>query len=38
MPGYEADDIIGTLAVKHREDMDRVLIVSSDKDLFQFIG
>lgn len=38
VPGYEADDIIGTLAVKHREDMDRVLIVSSDKDLFQFIG
>lgn len=38
VPGYEADDIIGTLAVKHRDDMDRVLIVSSDKDLFQFIG
>lgn len=36
--GYEADDIIGTLAVKHRDDMERVLIVSSDKDLFQFIG
>ncbi|MBP6921316.1 hypothetical protein KBB89_02095 [Candidatus Gracilibacteria bacterium] len=38
VPGYEADDIIGTLAIKHRDDMDRVLIVSSDKDLFQFIG
>jgi DNA polymerase-1 len=38
VPGYEADDIIGTLAVKHRDDMERVLIVSSDKDLFQFIG
>ena len=38
VPGYEADDIMGTLAVKHREDMERVLIVSSDKDLFQFIG
>jgi DNA polymerase I len=36
--GYEADDIIGTLVVKHRNDMDRILIVSSDKDLFQFIG
>ena len=38
VPGFEADDIIGTLAVKHRDDMERVLIVSSDKDLFQFIG
>jgi DNA polymerase I len=38
VPGYEADDIIGTLAVKHRDDMERILIVSSDKDLFQFIG
>jgi hypothetical protein len=38
VPGYEADDIIGTLAVKHRDNMERVLIVSSDKDLFQFIG
>jgi len=38
VPWYEADDIMGTLAVKHRDDMERVLIVSSDKDLFQFIG
>jgi 5'-3' exonuclease len=38
VPWFEADDIIGTLAVKHRDDMERVLIVSSDKDLFQFIG
>lgn len=38
VPGYEADDIMGTLALKHRDDMERVLIVSSDKDLFQFIG
>lgn len=38
MPGFEADDIIGTLAKKHKEDMERVIIVSSDKDLFQFIG
>lgn len=38
VPGFEADDIIGTLAVKHRDDMERVLVVSSDKDLFQFIG
>ncbi len=38
VPGFEADDIIGTLAVKHRDDMERILIVSSDKDLFQFIS
>ena len=38
VPGSDADDILGTLAVKHRDDMERVLIVSSDKDLFQFIG
>lgn len=24
--------------MKHRDDLERVLIVSSDKDLFQFIG
>src|SRR5208282_6598867 len=37
-PGYEADDVIGTLAQQAaKEDLD-VLIVTSDKDLMQLVG
>ena len=37
-PGYEADDVIGTLAHQAaKEDLD-VLIVTSDKDLMQLVG
>lgn len=37
-PGYEADDVIGTLAQKAaKEDLD-VVIVTSDKDLLQLVG
>ena len=37
-PGYEADDIIGTLAQQAaREDLD-VLVITSDKDLLQLVG
>ena len=36
-PGFEADDIIGTLVRKYEKTMEKVLIVSSDKDLFQFV-
>ncbi|QFS84554.1 DNA polymerase I [Roseivivax sp. THAF40] len=36
--GFEADDIIGTLAVQARAAGGRVTIVSSDKDLMQLVG
>ncbi len=36
--GFEADDIIGTLACQAREAGGRVTILSSDKDLMQLVG
>ncbi len=37
-PWFEADDIIGTLVKKYEKSMEKIQIVSSDKDLFQFVG
>ncbi|HKV64594.1 MAG TPA: DNA polymerase I [Candidatus Acidoferrum sp.] len=36
--GYEADDVIGTMAVKARKHNLEVLIVSNDKDMMQLVG
>jgi len=38
MPGFEADDIIGTLADKASKEGFEVVIVTSDKDLWQIVG
>jgi len=38
MPGYEADDVIGTLATKATADSYSVYVVSSDKDMLQLVG
>ncbi|MCP4868424.1 MAG: DNA polymerase I [Proteobacteria bacterium] len=36
VPGYEADDVIGTLAMRHKETHD-IVIVSGDKDLMSLV-
>ncbi len=38
LAGYEADDVIGTLAVKARDAGLQAVIVSGDKDLYQLVG
>jgi len=38
LPGYEADDVIGTLAVKARDAGMEAVIVSGDKDFYQLVG
>ncbi|HEY8466615.1 MAG TPA: DNA polymerase I [Solirubrobacterales bacterium] len=36
--GYEADDVIATLATRARERGERVMIVSGDRDVYQLVG
>ena len=38
MPGYEADDVIGTLAHKLARQSHPVFVVSSDKDMLQLVN
>ena len=38
MPGYEADDVIGTLATKAAAQGRSVYVVSSDKDMLQLVN
>jgi DNA polymerase-1 len=38
VPGYEADDVIGTLATKAAADGRSVYVVSSDKDMLQLVN
>ncbi len=38
LSGYEADDIIATLVRRYEGTVDRVVIVSSDKDLMQLVS
>ena len=37
MPRYEADDVIGSIAVQWKDQFDEILIASGDKDLMQFV-
>jgi DNA polymerase-1 len=37
VPGWEADDVIGTLALQARDQGFKVLVISSDKDFVQLI-
>ena len=38
LAGYEADDVIGTLACKAADEGYQVVLVSADKDLMQLVG
>ncbi len=38
LPGYEADDVIGTLAIKAANEGNNVLILTGDRDSYQLIN
>ncbi|MDI6703398.1 MAG: DNA polymerase I [bacterium] len=35
--GYEADDVIGTIVKRYRDQVDEIIIVSGDKDVLQLV-
>ncbi len=37
MDGYEADDIIGTLVKRYKNEVDEIIVVSGDKDILQLV-
>jgi DNA polymerase I len=37
VPGYEADDVIATLATTGRDEGDEVLVVTGDRDVYQLV-
>jgi DNA polymerase-1 len=37
MVNYEADDLIGSMAIQYKDAFDEILIASGDKDLMQFV-
>ena len=37
MANYEADDVIGSVAIQWKNEFDEILIASGDKDLMQFV-
>ncbi len=38
LPGYEADDVIGTMVQKYKGNDLEIVIVSNDRDLWQLVG
>jgi DNA polymerase-1 len=38
VPGYEADDVIGSIATQWKDKFDEILIATGDKDMLQFVG
>ncbi|MCD6449867.1 MAG: DNA polymerase I [Thermotogaceae bacterium] len=36
--GYEADDVIATLAIRYKDNFDEVNIITGDKDMLQIVG
>ncbi|MBU1487187.1 DNA polymerase I [bacterium] len=37
MDGYEADDLMATIVKKYEDEVDEIMIITSDKDIFQLV-